>query len=309
MMAVVLVAMTACEKPLLSDYEDGKSASGNVILTFSATTGDIVTRGTTTGDDTLSRNNQDTTPGITRATTGDLSAYFTKLNVMVFDDDGNKAFSTVKTQQATDDDFGRMNVSLQEGTYTVVAVGHSSVKSATIKSPQMVQFTASDGEKLTDTFCYKGEFTIDEEPETFDMAMYRVGAMVRFCLTDETIPDGFARLKIDYTGGSANFNPTTSEGTTKSTQSENRQRRENKTYEVYTFPYLAVSGTLKMTLSALSADGTVIQQRTFDQVPVSRNRITTYTGKFFEEGAGNITQNGFTFTVNGEWEGEDKHNF
>ena len=78
---------------------------------------------------------------------------------------------------------------------------------------------------------------------------------------------------------------------------------------VYTFPYMSATGVLKMTLSALSADGSVIRQREWQDVPVTRNRITTYTGKFFEDGDGNITQSGFGFTVNGQWEGEDTYNF
>ena len=302
MMAVVMMALTACEKPILGDGDEYKIGNGNVTLAFSTTSGDVTTR--SGGNDAMANR------AATRATTGDLSAYFQKINLMVFDDDGNKAFSSVKTYLATDENFGIVNLSLQEGVYTVVAVGHSSVRSATIKSPQMVQFTASDGEKLTDTFCYKGELEIGEESELIELAMHRVCAMVRFCLTDSVLPDAFARLKIDYTGGSANFNPTTSEGTTKNTQSENRARSESNEYRVYTFPYMAETGTLKMTLTALTADGSTIgKSLVLENVPVTRNRITTYTGKFFEEGAGNITQSGFSFTVDGDWNGEDNHQF
>ena len=76
---------------------------------------------------------------------------------MLFDADGQKVFDKVRTQLATDDDFGTLSAALQAGTYTVVAVGHSSLVSATIKSPQMVQFTAKDGQKLDGHFCYCGE--------------------------------------------------------------------------------------------------------------------------------------------------------
>ena len=58
-----------------------------------------------------------------------------------------------------------------------------------------------------------------------------------------------------------------------------------------------------------TAQGDVIKKRTLDAVPVTRNRITSYTGPLFSEGEGTITQSGFSFTVNGEWGGEDEHEF
>ena len=192
------MGLIACEKPILDENGNSK-ADGNVTLTFTA-------------------NNSD----ITRAASTNLSAYFTKLNVQVFDAWGEKVFATMKTQTKDDADFGSLTCQLEAGTYTVVAVGHSSIKSATIKSPQMVQFTASDGEKLTDTFCACQQIEVDTDALQQTFQMQRMTAMVQFKLTDENIPESFARMVISYTGGSANFNPTTSQGTTKSTQSESR---------------------------------------------------------------------------------------
>lgn len=277
------IFLAACEKPLVDDgFND---VDGNVTLTFSAA-----------GAQTRSAN----------VTIGD---YFTKLNVMLFNEDGTRYFEKVRTQYSSDENFGQMSLTLPAGEYTVVAVGHSSVKSATIKSPEMVQFTASDGEKLTDTFCYCGNVTIGDEPAQYALTMSRVTAMVRFQFTDEEIPASLASVKFDYTGGSANFNPLTSEGTTKSTQSENRLVSGNDLYQVFTFPYMATTGTLKMTISALTSTGDVIKKKTLDAVPVTRNRITTYTGPMFSEGEGTITQSGFGFTVNPDWDGEDQYNF
>ena len=276
------MGLIACEKAIVPDG----SPDGNVTLTFTA-------------------NNSD----ITRAASANLSAYFSKLNVQVFDAWGEKVFSTMKTQTASDADFGSLTCQLEAGTYTVVAVGHSSIKSATIKSPTMVQFTASDGEKLTDTFCACQQIEVgnDELQQTFQMQ--RMTAMVQFKLTDENIPESFARMVISYTGGSANFNPTTSQGTTKSTQSESRPAVSSQVYQVYTFPYLSDTGVLKMTLTAYDAQGNTLRQRVFDAMTVTRNRITTYTGQFFDGTEGNFTQSAFGFTVNGDWDGEEKYTF
>ena len=278
LMAATLL-LTSCEKALLPDADDG----GNVTLTFQPTGKDM--------------------------TRGNAANYFTKLNVQLFDADGQKVFEKVKTQLSTDDDFCTMSLKLTAGTYTIVAVGHSSHNSATIKSPESVQFTASDGEKLTDTFCHCSQIVVSGSSADYTLPMYRVGAMIQFVLTDATVPDNFSYFLMEYTGGSANFNPQTLEGITKSTQSERRVRNSLNTHQAYTFPYMAASCTLKMTVSGLDAYGTVIRRRVFDAVPVTRNRITTYTGKFFEDGDGIFTQSDFGFVVHTDWDGEDFHEF
>lgn len=273
------IALTSCEKQIVPDAAD----ADNVTLTFTPTFRDV-TRGTSV-------------------------TAFKKLNVMLFDAQGNRVFDKVRTQLSSDEDFCTLSLQLTAGTYWVVAVGHSSTISATIKSPEVVQFTASDGEKLTDTFCHCSQITIGGETNTFTLPMYRAGAMIQFCLTDKSVPDNFAYFLMEYTGGSANFNPTTLEGITKSSQSEKRIRNDLMIHQCYTFPYMATSGTLRMTCSALSSDGTVIRQRTFDAVPVTRNRITTYTGHFFEDGDGQFTQSDFGFVVHADWDGEEVYTF
>ena len=273
------VALTSCEKQIVPEAAD----ADNVTLTFQPTLRDV-TRGTSV-------------------------TAFKKLNVMLFDAQGNRVFDKVRTQLSTDEDFCTLSLQLTAGTYWVVAVGHSSTISATIKSPEVVQFTASEGEKLTDTFCHCSQITIGGETNTFTLPMYRAGAMIQFCLTDESVPDNFAYFLMEYTGGSANFNPQTLEGITKSSQSEKRIRNELNTHQAYTFPYLSTSCLLKITVSATDMNGTVIRKRVFEDVPVTRNRITTYTGNFFEDGDGQFTQSDFGFVVHADWDGEDFYTY
>ena len=278
---IAALMLTSCEKAVLPAADP---SSESVTITFQANFSDI-----------------------TRATS--ISGYFTKLNVQLFTTDGQKVLDKVKTQTADSEDFGTMSLKLTPGTYTVVAVGHSSKVSASIKSPEVCQFTASNGEKLTDTFCHCSQIVVGSSAADYTLPMYRAVAMVQFCLTDDQIPDNFAFFKMDYTGGSANFNPTTLEGITKSSQSENRIRNSLDIYQSYTFPYLSATGTLKMTCTATDADGTIIRQRVFDAVPVTRNRITTYTGPFFADGDGQFTQSDFSFVVHADWDGIDYHEF
>ena len=274
---IVCLVLTACQK---ADLDIDAEEEGNVRLVFEAT-------------------------DATRSGIGD---YFSKLNIMLFSQDGSKAFDKVKTQLVSDEGFGKFNLTLSPGIYTVVAVGHSSAISATIKSPTDVRFTASNGEKLTDTFCCCTTIEVGEELAEHSLTMYRATAMFRLILTDDDIPPTAVRLKFDYTGGSANFNPTTFEGITKSTQTENRVL-EGKTYEVYTFPLFSDKGVLKITVSALAADGTVIRQRVFENVEMFRNKVTNYKGQFFGPDDGNIMQEGIGFTIGNDWEGEEDFEF
>ena len=280
MMAFAVITLTACEKAIAPENRP----EGNVTLHFSMTNADPTTRALS-------------------------AAYFSKLNIMLFDADGERVFDRVKTQTADDDDWGTLSLKLTAGTYTVVAVGHSSHNSATIKSPEVVQFTASDGEKLTDTFCHCSQITVDGDAKQYDLDMYRAGAMIQFVLKDEEFPANFSHFLMEYTGGSANFNPTTLEGITKSSQSERRTTNGIQIYQAFTFPYMATSCYIKMTCSALDVDGTIIRKRTFDTIPVTRNRITTYTGPFFEEGDGVFTMSDFSFMIHADWDGEDHYEF
>lgn len=279
MSAGLLAMLTACEKPITPEGDDG-----NVHLTFVPTTHDVSTRGTVAIGD-----------------------YFSRLAVQMFDQDVNKVFDKVKTQTRDDDDFGKLSVGLTAGTYTVVAVGHSSPVTPTIKSTEMVQFTAKDGVKNSDTFCYCGTVTIDVDHTSHELRMNRATAMVSFEFSDETMPDNYAGIRMDYSGGSANFNPSTMKGCTKSSQSE--LRGKSSQYYVFTFPYMSAEGTLKMTLTALDADQNVLTTKTLTDVPVTRNRITHCQGTLFGDGDFTIHQTAFGISVNTDWDGEDYYQF
>ena len=279
MLLSLCLLLAACEKQMTNDSDGGTR------LHFVPTTADMQTRGTVSIGD-----------------------YFSRLAVQLFDADGNKVFSQSKTQTQDDDDFGTLNVGLTAGTYTVVAVGHSSPVTPTIKSTELVQFTAKDGIKNSDTFCHYGTVTIDEDGGYHELRMNRMTAMVTFEFTDTEMPTAFQQLKIEYTGGSANFNPTTSEGCTKSNQSETRENRSTQ-YQIFTFPYLSTEGKLKVTLNALDANGNVLTTKTLSDVPVTRNRITRCTGPLFGDGDYDIYQTAFGISVNPEWDGEDFYEF
>lgn len=282
-MMMMAAVMAACEAVI--DGEIVERDRGKTRLQFVPTTGEAQTRGTLAIGD-----------------------YFSRLAVQLFDSTGAKVFAQSKTQTRDDDDFGTLSVGLKTGTYTVVAVGHSSPVTPTIKSTELVQFTAKNGVKNSDTFCHCGQVTVADEGGYHELKMNRLTAMITFAFTDETMPDGFHSLDIAYTGGSGNFNPTAGYGCTKSSQTETRMA-EWQNYAVFTFPYLSSDGTLKMTLSARDADGNLLTTKMLTDVPVTRNRITRCTGLLFGEGDFDIKQTNFGITINGEWDGQIYYDF
>ena len=155
----------------------------------------------------------------------------------MFDEDDAKVGST-KSQKAGDTNFGSVGLSLQEGTYTIVAIAHNGEGNCTITSPTKVTFPNN---KMTDTFCYCGTLDVGEGGISETLEMKRVVAMMRLTVTD-AIPNGVARLKFYYTGGSSTLNPRTSFGCVNSKQTEYRSVIDGNgqpisVYEIYTAPH------------------------------------------------------------------------
>ena len=279
----ILVLLCACEKPIIGDEDVG--LDGNLILKFSPYT----------------------QSSYTRAASSNLSGYMSKINIMLYNaGTTNRVFDKVKAQNADDSGFGTFSFTVPVGSYDVLAVGHSSYRSATLNKDK-VAFTAYQGKKITDTFWYLGTVTVEESEETtvYDNVLNRVSAMFRLVIEDET-PEEVESFKFEYTGGSADFNPTNGKGVTNSKQSEIREFNADGIYEVYTFP--KDDNKLTVTVTALDANDNAITTKQFQDVPVTANQITTFKGNFFD-GTAVVSGNGFSFTVNGDYEKENIYTY
>ncbi|MCF0202055.1 MAG: FimB/Mfa2 family fimbrial subunit [Bacteroidaceae bacterium] len=187
-----------------------------------------------------------------------------------------------KSQQADDGGFGTLDISAAPGKYILVTIAHSGSDNCTISSPAEVKFA---GNKMTDTFSSCDTLDIAEGDQTATIMLRRRVAMVRLVL-QETLPDEARQLKFYYTGGSSTLNPTTGYGCVNSRQTEilnvpaQAYTEANTAYDIYTLPH-ADSGTLKLTVSALDADGATLTDRTIQDIPVKVGQITQYSGRLF----------------------------
>lgn len=215
-----------------------------------------------------------------------------------------KVDEKIKTVNQTldDTDFGTAHLSLSPGTYRIVAIGHNGSGNCTISSPEKVTFYNN---KMTDTFSYYGTIEVNDGENTSEtLTLKRAVAMFRLHITD-SIPSNAKRIKFYYTGGSSTLNATTGYGCVNSKQTETFDMSSTqKDYEIYTFPH-EDGKKLKIVVSVLDDNGTTIVSKTFEDVTVTQNYITKYSGKLFDDvtsgDSGNID---IDFVFNPEWAGE-----
>lgn len=290
--AGVVLLLTDCEKAIIDEDAPGKAgdADANVTLRIGVYQ--------QSGFAAQSRS--------TRAASA-LTNQLSRLSVAVFGTDGKKVKSI--NQEATDASFGTVGVSLDAGIYRVVAIAHNGEGNATLSSTEKVTFASN---KVTDTFAYCGTIEVDGDVVDETLELQRVVSMVRLDLADP-LPSEVQRLMFYYTGGSSTLNPMTGYGCVNSKQTEYRYTTDASgsavsTYEIYTMPH-EQSDVLKVVVTALAEDGTTIKERTLEDVPVVRNKITTWTGNLFGIGNGTTTTSGFGLTLDTSWDGYIDYKF
>lgn len=262
MTAMLAVAFISCEKVELPSTNNEKPQEDGVSICFTISNIEQVAFGNGMVN--------------TRAAITDLCS---RITFAFFQDD--EKIKQV-SQKASDNGFGNLTVSLPSGSYKFVVLAHNGTDNPTVTSLDKITF--GNNGKLADTFYYYGELDATESKDV-NLSLKRVVAMVRFIITD-AVPADVKKMKFEYTGGSSSLNATTGLGCVKSQQEETFTVEEaahtgQSQYEIYTIPH-ATDGTLKLTVKALMNDDEEYKKQTFEEVPVTINKITKYTGKFFE---------------------------
>lgn len=234
---------------------------------------------------------------MTRAAVTD---YCNRLNFAIYEMDGSRVKQVNQTSDKTG--FGTASFSLEEGTYQLVVLAHSSNGNPTMTNPQKIQFSNSLG--YTDTFLYYTTVTVTEEHQTLSVSLERIVSKCRFVMND-AIPAGVSKLEFYYTGGSGAFNATTGLGNVNSKQKMTFSVTAGDTgteYDLYTFLHQQDDDiTLKVT--AYDGSDNVLYEREFD-VPMTRRKITRLSGDFFTGDPSASGDVGVTISINGDWDGQ-----
>ena len=284
--ALALLAI-ACEKPVFNETTGKEIPSEtNVILHFTQFEQEAFTRSAT-----------------------DITNLCSRLNIAIFDAEGTK----VKTvaQKEGDASYGTVALSLAAGTYRLVVIAHNCDGSATITSTEKVTFPNN---KVTDTFYYYGDLVVGTEKQSYDLTLTRAVAMFRLVLTDDEIPSTVAKLKFYYLGGSSTFSPKDGAGCVNSKQTEIRSVPADfvsgTAFEIYTLPHTEDDVLTKLTVTALDANDNILKERTFENIPITRNQVTRYTGSFFGSGGTGTTSSGtFRLTADPDWDSVNGYTF
>ncbi|MBQ3699877.1 MAG: FimB/Mfa2 family fimbrial subunit [Prevotella sp.] len=206
-------------------------------------------------------------------------------------------------QKADDDHFGTVATALAEGSYEVVAIAHNSDGTATITSPEKVTFPSN---KISDTFYYYGTLNVSSTQSTFNLDMKRNVAMFRLIQT-VPLPETAKYIWFRYTGGSSTYSPVLGFGCVKSTQTAEMEIAEGQDiFEIYTFPH-EEEDVLNITIRLLDSKKDAIKELTLENVPVTLNRITQYTGDLMN--ASSVSGNTFNLTGDDEWNGTENYTF
>lgn len=189
-------------------------------------------------------------------------------------------------QKVTASDFGTLTMSLEQGTYQLLIVGHSGSANPSTTKPDQVKFTnitSSGGTGYTDTFYYYGTLTVTSDMTDKQYVLKRATAMFRLVTNDDK-PSNVKRFYFYYTGGSGQLDVTTGYGNASSQQKVYIDLDESTdgqplTLEVYTFPHQD-SNIVTFKIEALGANDQTLYSKEI-KAKMERNVITQYSGNFF----------------------------
>ena len=306
MFIALALLLAACEKPILSEEDIVSTQDANVILHFKQYEWTEQREPFELARRWPSRDGQRRSQqeSFTRSAT-DITELCSRLNIAIFDADGTK----VKTvaQKESDAGYGTVALTLAAGTYQLVVIAHNGEGSATITSTEKVTFPNN---KVTDTFYYFGDLVVTSEVQSYDLTLTRAVAMFRMVLTDEEMPSNVAKMKFYYLGGSSTFSPKDGCGSVNSKQTEIRPVSDDGIYEIFTLPHTEDDVLTKLTVTALDQNDNIVKEKVFENVPVSRNQVTRYTGSFFGSGGSGGSSDGtIRLTADPNWDSVNGYTF
>lgn len=223
-----------------------------------------------------------------------------KVNFAVYSYQGDVLTKQQENQDFGSDGFGTASFNLEEGTYKIVVLAHGGDGNPTMTTPTKITFNNKNGLKITDTFLYSADVNITKDMHELSLDLKRVVAMFQLHLDDASLPEGVSQLRFEYSGGSSTIDAVSGLGCVASKQTETLECRPGvMEYGVYTF-VRGDSDKLKIKVSALNSSGEVLKEQEFQDVPITCNYITRYTGKMFNK---EILVSGFSVMLDNEWAG------
>ena len=270
---MVTALMSSCEKMVSSESTEVKNVEkANVVLRV-------------THFEQVPLNN------MTRAA---VDSVCTRLNFAVYDADGVR--KELVSQKKGDDDFGVASLSLEEGDYHLVIVGHSGQNNPSFKANEKVSITGKD---MTDTFWNSDELHVGSENISKNILLKRIVSLVCF-IPEDDVPTGVDSIQISYRGSRGTFDGLTGYGSTTAQQNVSLSlRNSDSKIEFYMIPRAEVD-SLDVTVETFAAMQRQTQ-KVIENIPVRRNSATICRGVLFDNESSTHGTTA-TVTVDNTWD-------
>ena len=198
-----------------------------------------------------------------------------RLNFAIYDAEGVR--KELVSQKSGDADFGVASLSLEEGDYHLVIVGHSGPENPSFKANEKITIT---GKNMTDTFWNTGELHVGAESISKSFILKRIVSLVQF-VPDDAFPAGLDSIHIFYNGSRGTFDGLTGYGTTKGQQHVGLKIEGIDSQIAFYMIPRAENDTLDITLETFS-DAQRLTKKSIENIPVRRNSATICRGNLFD---------------------------
>lgn len=201
--------------------------------------------------------------------------------------DGTEVFKQTQNRgdNTTYTTFGEFSTTLPMGSYTMVVLAYSGNHAITLTSPTAATYGSN---QVMDTFADTQEVVVNSiSAVNLSATLDRIVAALGVQSTDIR-PTEITQMRITYTKGGKNFNPTTGAATV-DTGFQNlivHSGSAGSTIYAGGFLFLATDEeTMNVTIETLDAQQHVITTKTVNDVPLKRNRVTILTGAIYDVNA------------------------
>ena len=239
---------------------------------------------------TISFRSRITSEPMTKTAT-DIADLSTRLDVYIVCGEDILEFHQNKTE---DESFGSITTALNKTkTYTVYAMAHKGSGPATMEDGV---FTFTDN-KITETLYCKVSFS-PSLTTSLDCSMNRIVGMFKLIMTDP-LPQGLAKVRFTvsdtYLGYGINGTLENQGDKVSVINNPSSAQDGSTTFKVYCLAG-EESYTFDITVTALNEDDEVIEEKTFQDVPLQAGYMSTYRGTFFV-----TTGMSVSFSTTDEW--------
>ena len=229
-----------------------------------------------------------------------LNEVCSRITFCIYSGEGDKPDKIQKDQTLETENFGSLDILLEEGTYTLVVLAHNGDGNPTMTTPSKTTFNNKKTRKATDTFLYCQEISVHENMEPIEVNLERVVAKLELNLTDQTIPESISKIQIEVVGTSQSLNVYTGLGlnSTKITEVIDVQP-DDRQFDMYMFVREG-HNTMNITVTAIDSLDQEYNKMTMENVPVAKNKITRCSGQMFRK---QTYTAGMAVSVNDAWAG------